>query len=324
MLAILLTVVGISGTFTMRQKNSQNQNIGQPVGVASAMSATRILASGKPYLLYGTAWKENETSRLVHEAIKSGFRFVDTACQPKHYNEPGVGEGIVEAMKELDLSRSDLFIQTKFTSLNGQDPNRLPYDKHAPLEEQVRQSIEASLKNLRTEYIDSLVLHSPMKNHQETMRVWKVLEEKVDDGLIRQLGVSNCYDLREFQMIYDDATIKPKVLQNRFYSESGFDVDLREYCANHDIRYQSFWTLTSGTTRQNLRKHEIEEMAKAKGLTPQTLMYAYMLELGHTPLSGTTNQEHMFADVSIMERIQAGETILDEEELNQMTELLGI
>jgi len=230
----------------------------------------------------------------------------------------------VEAMKELDLSRSDLFIQTKFTSLNGQDPNRLPYDKHAPLEEQVRQSIEASLKNLRTEYIDSLVLHSPMKNHQETMRVWKVLEEKVDDGLIRQLGVSNCYDLREFQMIYDDATIKPKVLQNRFYSESGFDVDLREYCANHDIRYQSFWTLTSGTTRQNLRKHEIEEMAKAKGLTPQTLMYAYMLELGHTPLSGTTNQEHMFADVSIMERIQAGETILDEEELNQMTELLGI
>ena len=290
----------------------------------SAISATRILASGKPYLLYGTAWKENETSRLVQEAIKAGFRFVDTACQPKHYNEPGVGEGIMKAMRELDLSRSDLFIQTKFTSLDGQDPNRLPYDKGAAVEDQVRQSLEASLKNLRTEYIDSFVLHSPMKNHQETMRVWKVLEEKVDDGLIRQLGVSNCYDLREFQMIYDDARVKPAVLQNRFYSDSGFDVDLREYCANHDIRYQSFWTLTSGTTRQNLRKPEIKEMANEKGLTPQTLMYAYMLELGHTPLSGTTNQEHMFADVSIMERIQAGETILNEEELNQMSELLGI
>jgi len=70
--------------------------------------------------------------------------------------------------------------------------------KHAPLEYQVRQSIEASLKNLGTEYIDSFVLHSPMKSHEETMRVWKVLEEKVDDGLIRELGVSNCYHLREF------------------------------------------------------------------------------------------------------------------------------
>ena len=290
----------------------------------SAISATRILASGKPYLLYGTAWKEKETSRLVQEAIKAGFRFVDTACQPKHYNEPGVGEGIMKAMRELDLSRSDLFIQTKFTSLNGQDPNRIPYDKDAAVEDQVRQSLEASLKNLRTEYIDSFVLHSPMKNHQETMRVWKVLEGKVDDGLIRQLGVSNCYDLREFQMIYDDARVKPAVLQNRFYSDSGFDVDLREYCENHDIRYQSFWTLTSGTTRQNLQKPEIKEMANEKGVTPQILMFAYMLELGHTPLSGTTNQEHMFADVSIMERIQAGETILNEEELNQMSELLGI
>ena len=112
-------------------QNPEKNDTAQPL--VAAISAASIKSSGKPYLLYGTAWKKDATAGLVHEAIRSGFRFIDTACQPKHYNEPGVGEGIVAAMKELGLSRSDLFIQTKFTSIDGQDPNNIPYDKHAPL-----------------------------------------------------------------------------------------------------------------------------------------------------------------------------------------------
>jgi len=80
-------------------------------------------------------------------------------------------------MKELELSRSDLFIQTKFTSFDGQDPNRVPYDKDAPLEDQVLQSVEVSLKNLRTTYIDSLVLHSPMNTHEVSgmnQSLWRI------------------------------------------------------------------------------------------------------------------------------------------------------
>lgn len=65
-----------------------------------------------------------------------------------------------------------LFLQTKFTSLDGQDRNQpLPYDSSAPLPQQVFQSFQTSQKNLQTEYIDSLVLHSPMKSHKETMEV---------------------------------------------------------------------------------------------------------------------------------------------------------
>ena len=47
-----------------------------------------------PRILYGTAWKKTETGRLVATAIRQGFRGLDTACQPKHYDEAGVGEGI--------------------------------------------------------------------------------------------------------------------------------------------------------------------------------------------------------------------------------------
>jgi len=65
-------------------------------------------------------------------------------------------------------------------------------------------------------------------------------------------------------------------------------------------------------------------MAKEKGLTPQTLMYAYMMSLGHTPLDGTTNKGHMMEDVAVMERFQHGEKVLSEDEVDMMTRALGI
>src|SRR6185437_14453128 len=98
-----------------------------------------------PRLLYGTAWKKAETARLVTLALQEGFRGIDTACQPRHYDEPGVGAGIEAAVGEA-LSRSDLYLQTKFTPIRGQDPARVPYDPHAPLAAQVTQSFAASLR----------------------------------------------------------------------------------------------------------------------------------------------------------------------------------
>jgi diketogulonate reductase-like aldo/keto reductase len=151
------------------------------------MKASSIIQSGKPFLIYGTAWKKQETARLVSEAIHSGFRFIDTACQPKHYHEPGVGEGWYNAAHELGIAREDLFLQTKFTSIDGQDPRNVPYDVHATLEDQVRQSLHRSLENLHTSYIDSLVLHSPLDTLEETLDVWRVFETFVDAGQVKQL-----------------------------------------------------------------------------------------------------------------------------------------
>ena len=111
-----------------------------------------------PRLVYGTAWKEEKTTDLVELALEKGFRGIDTACQPKHYKEPLVGEGIQRAIKK-GLKREDLFLQTKFTSINGQDPNNIPYDPSKPLPEQILESFRISKTNLKTDYLDSLVLH---------------------------------------------------------------------------------------------------------------------------------------------------------------------
>ncbi|KAL7481969.1 hypothetical protein ACHAW6_007654 [Cyclotella cf. meneghiniana] len=288
------------------------------------ISAKQIMTTGRPYLLYGTAWKEENTASLVTQAIHAGFRFIDTACQPKHYNEAGVGKGWTTAASQLGLERSDFFLQTKFTSINGQDPENIPYDKTAPLEEQVKQSLEASLRNLRTDYIDSLVLHSPMETMEDTLRVWKVFESFVTDGKVRQIGISNCYNFRDLRKLYQEATIKPAVVQNRFHDKTKYDVQLREICNLYGIKYQSFWTLTAPSNRRAMANDDWKEMAREKGLTPQTLMYAFMMALGHTPLDGSSDVNHMKEDVKLMMRFQAGEEVVDKKEIKTLSSLLGI
>src|SRR6202035_370897 len=104
-----------------------------------------------PRIIYGTAWKKSETARLVEKAVRQGFRGIDTACQPKHYDEPGVGAGVAASLN-LRLNRGELYLQTKFTDLSGQDPDRIPYSPSASLPERVAQSFAASLRNLRTDY----------------------------------------------------------------------------------------------------------------------------------------------------------------------------
>ena len=78
-------------------------------------------------IIYGTAWKKTDTRRLVEIAIQEGFRGIDTACQPKHYDEAGVGAGVAACLN-LGLARRDLYLQTKFTPVSGQNPRQIPYD----------------------------------------------------------------------------------------------------------------------------------------------------------------------------------------------------
>jgi diketogulonate reductase-like aldo/keto reductase len=323
---------------------------GSTNGMAYAHSAKSI--ANKPHLVYGTAWKKDDTAMYVHQAIKAGFRFIDTACQPKHYNEIGVGHGWTAAAQELGLTRDDLWLQTKFTPYPGQDPNNVPYDKDAPVADQARTSLEVSLKNLQTDYLDSWVLHSPMEHFEDTMRVWRVMEEAVDSGKAHQvgsrrvgifldtklhscmlltafllvstkIGISNCYDLEVFRTLYQQAKHKPSVLQNRFYAESNFDTELRRFCKDRGIKYQSFWTLTAN--RKALASPEVNQLASAKGLTPQTYMYAFLMSLGYvTPLSGTTNSQHMTHDVGVMELMQLGEELFTVKEQMEMAKLLGM
>jgi len=251
-----------------------------------------------PRIIYGTAWKKDRTADLIVKAIQTGFRGIDTACQPKHYNEPLVGVAI-QRLKDHGIEREVLFLQTKFTPLSGQDPRHVPYDKNSPVELQVAQSFEASKKNLQTEYVDSLVLHSPMAPHSLLMKAWSAMEKIQKASGARQLGISNCYDTEVIRSLHTDANVKPAVVQNRFYQETGYDADLRYWCSNHGVIYQSFWTLTANP--HILASNTIRTIAQKHKKSEAQIFFRYLSQSGIVPLTGTSSEQHMREDLSIFD-----------------------
>jgi diketogulonate reductase-like aldo/keto reductase len=266
-----------------------------------------------PPLLYGTAWKKDDTARLVQLALGQGFRGIDTACQPKHYNEAGVGEGIAAAVA-AGVRRDELYVQTKFTPLSGQDPARVPYDAHAPLAQQVAQSFAASQRNLRLERIDALVLHSPLIDLRQTLVVWRAMEALLEDGKVRQLGISNCYRLDFLRRLFDESRIKPAIVQNRFYADSDYDVGIRAFCRERNIVYQSFWTLTANP--HLLTSAPIRAAARRYQRTPAQVLFRWLALQGVVPLTGTRDPAHMREDLAIFD------FALDDAECGAIAELL--
>ena len=251
-----------------------------------------------PRIIYGTAWKKSATAELVGLAIRSGFRGIDTACQPKHYDEAGVGIGVAATLGP-GLTRADVYLQTKFTPVSGQDPNRIPYDPRAPWADQVSQSIAASLRNLQTDYLDCVLLHSPMPTMAETQTVWRALEAFVDAGRIRQLGISNCYEPDDLESLHDSARVKPAVVQNRFYADTRYDREIRAFCGRHGMVYQSFWTLSANP---HLLTHEtMTVLASTHQRSAAQILFRYLTQAGVVPLTGTKSEIHMREDLAIFD-----------------------
>ncbi len=251
-----------------------------------------------PPIIYGTAWKKERTADLVLKAIRAGFRGIDTAGQPKHYNEPLIGEALLR-LKDHGIERENVFLQTKFTPLSGQDPQRLPYDKSSPIELQVAQSFETSKRNLQTNYLDAFILHSPLAPHELLMKTWKAMEKIHKAGSTRLLGISNCYNLQVFKSLYSDAKVKPAIVQNRFYQETGYDEDLRAWCAAHGVIYQSFWTLTANP--HILISNPVKTIAQNLHKTAAQIFFRYLTQCGIVPLTGTTSAQHMREDLEIFD-----------------------
>lgn len=253
-----------------------------------------------PSLMYGTAWKEDATESLVREALVSGFRAFDTANQRKHYFEAGVGAALTQGIAEGLVVRSDLFLQTKFTQVSGQDA-RLPYDKGASDEDQVEQSFQSSLQHLGVSYLDSYVLHGPARGKglvAQDWRIWSAMETLHRSGKARLLGISNV-SLEQLEKLYSKVTIKPAFVQNRCYASQGWDRDVRTFCLRHGIGYQGFSLLTANP--KVLAHRVVNEIALRAQASPAEIVFRFALAVQMIVLTGTRSREHMRLDLGARE-----------------------
>ncbi|HCJ1109585.1 TPA: aldo/keto reductase [Legionella pneumophila] len=254
--------------------------------------------STTPPILYGTAWKEDDTKRLVLQALNSGFRGIDTANQRRHYFEEAVGDAIDQFLTTSQKTRSDLFLQTKFTSVHGQD-HRKPYDEFDSLTNQVKQSFASSLEHLQTDYIDAYILHGPSLSHgiiDADLEIWQAMEELVCSRKVKFLSISNV-NMAQVEELYRKVSIKPSFIQNRCFAITQWDQDVRTFSQKNKIIYQGFSLLTANQ-RYLLNPHMQSLAVKYDKTIPQ-IIFRFANQVGILPLTGTTNQQHMDNDLNI-------------------------
>lgn len=259
-------------------------------------------------IVYGAKSKGDETGKFVTQAISAGFRHIATGGFHSEYNEQGVGIG----WKESGVPRNELYLQTLFVarSVNGYGTqNCMVVDSCPPstslsTEDQVHLSIKSSLHNLQTTYIDAVLVHNfraKLQKYEDTLTAWKTLESYVDKGIIRHLGIVSVHDRDYLTKLHTDARVKPKIIQNRFHGNRGYDVELRPLFREMGMSNQLFWILTGSAGGKVRNNSIISEIARRQGVSNQVLLYSFTIVcLGGTPLIGSKSLSHMKEDVEAL------------------------
>eukprot|EP00931_Biecheleriopsis_adriatica_P047241 TRINITY_DN27208_c0_g1_i1.p1 TRINITY_DN27208_c0_g1~~TRINITY_DN27208_c0_g1_i1.p1 ORF type:complete len:458 (-),score=111.24 TRINITY_DN27208_c0_g1_i1:34-1380(-) len=265
----------------------------------SAHCHHHLLSRARP----ATAWKKDETQKLMKLAIHEGFRAFDTANMPKHYNESLVGAALQEALSDpaLALTRDEFWIQTKFSpdACRDQEPELHPYNASEPPALRVRQSLASSLHHLHVKYLDSLLLHAPYSSRTETLEAWQEMERIHHEGAAREIGVSN-FNFAELKWLLSEAKVPPAFVQNRCLNKDDWDREVRQLCAEAGIRYQGFWLLTGN--RHITSDRQVIEIAARHGKTPQQVLFRFLNQaFDMMVLSGTRNTAHMAEDLEVQQ-----------------------
>ena len=116
-----------------------------------------------------------------------------------------------------------------------------------------------------------------------------------DQKIARTLGVSNV-SLQQLELLFEFAKVKPKFVQNRCYAVTRWDSDVRRFCKKNDIIYQGFSLLTAN--QQVLTSGAIVKLAEKYKTGAEQIVFRFAQQIGMCPLTGTSNSEHMKADLA--------------------------
>lgn len=239
-----------------------------------------------PAVGFGT-WliDDDAVAPLVADAIKAGYRHIDTA--QAYGNEAGVGRGI----KDSGVAREELFITTKVAA-EAKD-----YDSAAA-------SIDESLRKLGLNYVDLMIIHSPQpwaefrevdnRFFAENLEAWRALEDAQAAGKIRAIGVSN-FLVDDLQNILDNGRVKPAVNQILAHL-SNMPTELIGFCKDNDVLVEAYSPLGHGA---NFKNPKIAALAEKYGVSVAQLSIRYLVQKGLVPLPKTTSPERLRANLDI-------------------------
>eukprot|EP01038_Epipyxis_sp_PR26KG_P012010 gene12010-16078_t len=227
------------------------------------------------------------------KALKAGYRLFDLARE--YGNEHIMGEVMKSNhIKSLQLSRKDLFLETKVW------PTELGFlpTLHA---------ISTSLSLLQTNYIDLYLLHWPSCDpniewmHCETTiekdatwkESWRALEKAYAEGTVLSIGVSN-FNVMQLNELQSFASVLPHVVQN--WAEIGnIDLEVRDWCELHGVIYQPYATLRNlkQSSFRNAMQNRISQIASKRGKSIQDVVLRFFLQTGAGVIPRSIRVEHL-------------------------------
>lgn len=234
---------------------------------------------------------KEDTKRCVLDAIKSGYRGIDTA--QSYFNESEVGDAIVEC----GVPREELFITTKV------------WIDHYGYEE-CKASVEESLRKLKTDYLDLCLLHQPFSDYYGAYRA---LEELYAEGKIKAIGVSNFYPDRLTDICMFDRKVIPAVNQVEVnpYNAQWF---AQENMEKYGVKMEAWAPFGEG--RNNLFTNEtLVSIGKKYNKSSAQVMLRWLIQRGVIVACKSTHIERM------QENINVFDFELTEEDMNSIKTL---
>lgn len=217
----------------------------------------------------------NDCKKAVKAALEAGYTHIDTA--QIYANEQFVGE----AIKESGVDRKDLFITTKIWTDNFFWDDLIP-------------SFDESLKKLKTDYVDLLLLHFPVT---ETRRpAWRKMEELKKSGRAKSIGVSN-YTIKHLEELLSECSIKPAVNQVEIHVFLQ-QPELIKYCQQNDIVVEAYSPLVHG---HGMRDKALQTIAKKHNKTVAQIMLRWCIEQGLIVLPKSSHPDRIKENFDIFD-----------------------
>ena len=277
----LIGIGGVSGSLDLYAiKGNQAPSLREGWDGSIKDMETIILSNGvkMPLLGYGVYLvSPEECERCVLDATSTGYRLIDTA--QAYYNEEGVGEAITKC----GVPRSDLFIVTKVWITNTGEDN-------------AARSIDESLRKLRTDYIDLLLIHQP---YGDVYGSWRAMEKAYRDGKARAIGVSNFQKGRCYDFAYH-ADVKPMVNQlqcNTAMQQNG----MQPYLAEYGTKMMAWGPLGGQGSDAIFSNETLKSIGLKYGKTASQVALRWLTQRGIVAIPKSTHRERMTENLDIFD-----------------------
>ncbi|MCR4699104.1 MAG: aldo/keto reductase [Bacilli bacterium] len=218
-----------------------------------------------------------ECKNQVKWALKHGYRLIDTA--QGYNNEAYIGQ----AIKESGVDRKDIFLTTKINFINYET-------------ETCRASLEQSLKNLQTDYLDLVLLHWPFGNYYAA---WRVLEEYYEKGVIKAIGVSNFWPDQLCDLIHYNKVV-PVInqLETHLYGQQKAQ---QPWLEKYQVAQEAYAPLGQNRANDMFAESAVQDLVKKYHKTPAQIALRYLTQRGIVVIPKSVHENRIMENIDIFD-----------------------